>query len=226
MDETTKNQQGDATSEGEGGITSEEETPTFTQKQVEELIRKARSDERADVGRLRKAVEEANKIAESALKRLQEREEEDLKREEEAARDDPEKLTAVQLKREAIRLKAEAEAERRRVEAERTEILTQAEEVRHHRAERLSEKYNVDPSVLLKYGGTTKESMEDLAKSFGERSASSGETTATQTTRMTEPPDSGKTKGSGTGRKPTLEEVQAATPAEFQQKIESGEWVI
>lgn len=221
MDETTKVQQGD-TSEGQGGNTPEQETPTFTKKQADALVVKARSDALAEVGRLKKAADDANRIAQDVLKRLQTREQEDMRREEEAAKDDPEKLSALQMRRQAQQEKIAVEEDRRRVEADRTEIQTQRQEILEHRAERLAEKYNADAALLLKYGGSSKESMEELAKSFGERT-STGESPKG---RMTTSPDSGKTKGSGTARKPTLAEIKAATPAEFDKKIKSGEWLV
>uniref|UniRef100_A0A6M3KLH4 Capsid protein n=1 Tax=viral metagenome TaxID=1070528 RepID=A0A6M3KLH4_9ZZZZ len=197
VDETTKDQQGN-TSDGKGGSTSsEQETPTLTIAQAKALADKARSDALAEVGRLQKAAEQANNIAQGAIRRLREREEEDLRREEEAARGDPERLSTFRSKQAALRAKAEAEEERRKLEEDKSDIQTQRQEVIEHRADRLSEKYNVEPSLLLKYGGTTKESMEELAKSFGERTTPAGDTTEQHYGRMTGPPDSGKTKGSG-----------------------------
>ena len=196
VDETTKSQQGN-TSGDKGGTTSTDDTPTLTTSQAKALADKARSDALAEVGRLQKAAEQSNKIAQDAIRRLREREEEDLRREEEAAKDDPERLSTFRSKQTAMRAKAEAEEERRKLEEEKADIQTQRQEVIEHRAERLSEKYNVDSSLLLKYGGMTKDSMEELAKSFGERTTPAGDTTEQHYGRMTGPPDSGKTKGSG-----------------------------
>lgn len=188
QDETTKTQQDVNTSDEQGGITPEE-TPTLTASQAKAMVDKARSDERAEVGRLKKAADEAYKIAQDVTRRLQERDEADLNREEEEAKDDPGKLTAIRIKRQAQREAAEAKVEKQRIEAERAEIQTERQEVQQIRAERLSDNFNVDVATLLEYGGGTKESMEKLAKSYGERKASSGDI------RIKEPPDSGKTKG-------------------------------
>jgi len=216
VDETTKGQQGNP-STGKGGSTSsEQETPTLTTTQAKALADKARSDALAEVGRLQKAAEQSNKIAQDAIRRLREREEEDLRREEEAAKDDPERLSTFRSKQTAMRAKAEAEEERRKLEEEKADIQTQRQEVIEHRAERLAEKYNVDSSLLLKYGGTTKDSMEELAKSFGERTAESGDTKTQTFGRMTSPPDSGKTAGSG-GL--TAQQVKRMSPQEVNDNI-------
>ena len=61
--------------------------------------------------------------------------------------------------------------------------------------------------------------MEELAKSYGEKTSSGNN-------RETEPPDSGKTKGGGSGRTPTTAELAASTPFETAEKIKSGEWVV
>lgn len=198
----TNNPEGDVkTSTGAEGLTSEKETPTLTESQAKAREAKARSDALSDLGRLKKAAEDARKVAEAAINRLQEREEQDLKREEEAAQGDPEKLSAIRLRREANKAKAEAEEERRKLEVDRADIQTQRQEVLQHHADRLSEKYNVDASTLLKYGGDNKASLEELAKSYGERAGES------KKGRMTSPPDSGKTKGAPGSQ--TLEQLMA-----------------
>ena len=196
VDETTKDQQGKS-SDGKGGSTSTEETPTLTTSQAKALTDKARSDALAEVGRLKKSADQSNKIAQDAIRRLREREEEDLRREEESAKNDPDKLSTFRLKQQAIKAKAEADEARREAEEAQADIQTQRQEILEHRAERLSERYSVESSLLLKYGGTTKESMEELAKSFGERTSTSGETETLTKGRMTSSPDSGKTTGSG-----------------------------
>jgi len=226
--ETTTQPQGTQTSEGESGTTSQE-APTFTQEQVAAREAKARSDALAEVGRLRKALDAASKAGQGAIERLRQREEEDLRREEEAVRDDPEKMSALQMKRKAMETLKRAEEVTSRLETEKTEITTQREQLRHEYAERYAEKYNVSPDILLEYGGNTRESIEKLAKTFGEKSKTSGETTSseTQIIRQTKAPDSGKTKGGVTsGREPTLEEVSSASTQEFAAKVKSGEWIV
>ncbi len=201
----------------EEGQTPEQDL-THTQKQVDAIEAKARSDERADVGRLKKAAEESNRIAQSALKRLQEREDADLAREEEAVKDDPDKFSALRLKRDALRIKAEVEDKMQIVEQKETDIQTQREVIQKHSAEMLAEKYSVTSDTLLRFGA---DGMEELAKSFGERIP--GESLV----RVTTPPDTGKTKGgTPSGRKPTLEEVKAVSAEVYMANIQSGEWVI
>ncbi len=182
--------------QGEGTTPEVEKgkTPTLT-PEAQALINRANTA-LTDFGRLQAELKRSQSIAESALKRLKEQEETNLRREEESVRDDPEKLSALRLKRDAMKLKEEAETEREKIESEKSELLTQRQELRIHRASRLSERYNVATDVLLKYGGDTTEGMEELAKSFGEK--------AGESKRLTEPPDSGKTKGGSSKNLETL----------------------
>lgn len=210
MGENDNVNQGDKTSEGQNASTSTNENPTFTTDQVNKMVSKARSDALAEVGRLRKATEDAIKSAQMASQRLQKMEEAQLRAEEESAKDDPAKLSALQLRRQAQQRAAEVEAEKQKLEAERSEILTQRQEIREHRAEKLAEKYSVDTNVLLKYGGESKDAMEELAKSFGERKP--GESMATRTVTA---PDSGRTKGGSSGL--TVEQVKKMSPQELNQ---------
>lgn len=211
MTDETTNQQGVETSVDGSGTTSEE-TASLTPTQARAMAEKARSDALAEVGRLKKAYEENERIAQDVLRRLQEREEADWRREEEAAMDDPGKLSAIRRDRAATKKLADAEAKERQNKARDTEFQSQTQEILAIRAERLAEKFNVNQAVLLKYGGGTKESMEELAKSYGERKAASGETR----TRMTSPPDGGRTTGGG---KPlTKEDVAKMSPEERNRR--------
>lgn len=215
------------TTTSEGTEDTPQETQTFTEEQVEKMVSKARSDALSEVGRIKKSADDSYKIAQDALKRLQAREEADLQRELEQVRDDPEKLSAVRIKQEAIKQRAEAEAKMREVEREKAEIQTQRSEVLGIYAERLAEKYNVSSDTIVKFGGGSKDNMQELAKSFGERVAmkvAQPDGAGTQS-RMTSPPDSGRTKGAVTGKRPSLEEVQSASPQEYMAKINSGEWI-
>lgn len=209
-DETTP-QQGDQTSAGDSGTTSEEK-PTLTITQARAMSAKDRSDALAELGRIKKAAEDNGRIAQDALRRLQEYEEGALRREEEAAKDDPDKLSAIRERRTSARRVAEAEAKERQVAARESEFQAQLQELLSIRAERLSEKYNASQDVLLKYGGGTKESMEELAKTFGERKTAPGETK----TRVTSPPDSGKNTGGG--KQLTKEDVAKMSPEERNRR--------
>lgn len=210
MDKSTT--QADATLSNEEEKTPKE-TPTLTESQVRVREAKARNDALAEVGRLRKAADDANKIAQDVVRRLQQREEADLAREEEAIKDDPEKLSALRLKRDAIRIKAEVEEIKRTTEVEKAEIQSGRQEILQHHADRLSERYNVNADILLKYGGNSKSSLEDLAKSYGEKVSDESKI------RVTSPPDSGKTKGGG--KELTVEDVKKMSPQErFERSAE------
>ena len=222
MSETQPDPKGSQTSAGEEGNTSEQEDPTLTESQAKARENKARSDALAEVGRYRKAAEDATRITRDVTKRLQEREEAELKREEEAVKDDPAKLTALGMKREALKSKREAEELLQKAEEKEAEIQNKEKAILRHHADRLAERYSIDADTLLKFGGATEDSLADLAKKFGEKTP-----TGESKDRETEAPDSGRTKGGApSGRKPTLAEVQAATPEEFEAKTKSGEWKV
>ena len=217
------NPEGDKTPSGAKGETSEQEL-TFTQKQVDTLVGKAKSDTLTDYKRLEAEFKRSQSVAEAAIKRLRTIEENQLRAEEEAVRDDPERLSALRMKREAFQAKTEAEELKRQTEQEKTEIQSQRQEILQHHADRFSERYNVDASVLLKYGGASRDSLEDLAKSFGERTEPAGEP-QNETTRMKSPPDSGKTKGTGGNRltRKSLDEYNATGKTTQQIMADSKE---
>jgi len=205
MDEITEIQQGEETSVVDDETTSGEEVPTFTREQVDAEKAKARSDALTEVGRLRKAAEDNARIAKSVTERLQKREEEDMRREEEAAEGDPIKLSSIQLRRQAIKAQADADERIRRAEEKEAELQTQSREILTFNADVLAGKYNVSSDTLLKFGGETKGSMEELAKSYGERNT-------VVSNRMKGAPDSGKTKGSGKGL--TVDDIKNMSPQE------------
>lgn len=196
-------------------------TTTFTkeqQVQVDALVAKAKSDTKTDIGRLEAELKRSQSVTQGALSRLKQIDEERVRAEEEAIRDDPAKLSAFRMKQDALRIKAEAEDERKIAEAVRAEAQTHLQEALQDRAERLAEKYNVDASVLLQYGGTNRASMENLAKSYGERTAEAGDKSkqTSQTTRMTNAPDKGRTSGGGGGL--TKTDVTKMSPEEQHQR--------
>lgn len=200
MGETKETLQGISSVEDKGS-TSEQETPTFTKSQVDKI----RSDERTEAGRLRKQLEGSVRNSEALLKRLNEKDEEDLRREEVAADGDPGKLSELQRKRQIARREAEAEQKLKDAEAKEADAQTKYQKILSRHAVSLSEKYNVDSNVLLKYAGADEEAMEELAKSFGERTGESTETLSR--------PDRSKTRGEAKGL--TAADVQKMTPAEL-----------
>ncbi len=219
MDEP-KEPQDEPTSEGTED-TSEKEPITFTQKELEEATRKARSDVLAEAGRYKAESERALKAAQAAQKRLDDMQRVQDEADLETHRDEPEKLSAI--KERIARRKAESDLEEAMQKLnEKDEKLKElegkeAESTKERNAREIAARLGIDANRLAKLArftdGTT-EAIEDIAKDLPKLQEKKPLTT-----------DSGKTKG-GAGKKPTLEEVQAASPAEFDKKVQSGEWVV
>jgi len=203
----TDNPKGDVTeqtSEGKEGTTSQE-IQTFTKKQVEDAVAKARSDALTEVGRLRKAYEDTKQYADSAMSRIKQIEEESYRSQEEQAKDDPDELSRIRRRRQ--------DAERQvKLEERETKVKTQLDRLLQVTAKELSKQYSVSDDILLKYAGEDADSMEVLAKSFGERTIP-----GKSVTRMTEQPDDGKTKGNTKGL--TKEDVSKMSPEEQHRRM-------
>ncbi len=184
----------------------EEQTPqaqTLTKEEHERAIAKAKSDTMADYKRLETELKRSQSIAEAAVKRLQKIEEDNYRREEEAVRDNPDELTRIRKRRQDAEREAQLAEKEAKLNAQYTRILQTT-------ARSLEAQYNVSAETLLEYAGEDAEKMEKLAKSFGERK---GEST---TTRMTEKPDDGKTKGASKGL--TLEDIKKMSAEEINQR--------
>lgn len=227
-DETKENQTGADTSADEGGSTSEKETELLPKATVKELVEKAKSDALAEVGRYKKAAEEAIKQMQAVDERLSRMQDEHFEVELVAAKDDPDRLREIRQRQRDAKERASADAEKRRWDVEKAaydERIRKAEAIeRRELAREIATEFKVDYKTLEKFGND-KETMIELAKSLPKSGDAQGGQ-GNQGTRVTEPPESGKTKGVSTGKKPTLEEVKSVSPAEFQKKISSGEWVI
>ena len=209
-----KGASGTQTPQEEDGLTPDE-TPTLTKKEAEALVAKATHNTLTDYKRLETEFNRSQSVAQAAISRLKVMEDQQLRAEEESVKDDPERLSALRLKREAVRLKQEAEEEMQKVETGRAEVKTQYQEILTSHAERLSEKYNVKPEYLLKYGGTSKGSMEELAQTYGERTAElPGETKTNQPKKVVT--YSGQTKGGSAGL--TMADVAKMSVAERRDR--------
>lgn len=197
--------QGDVlTLDAEGGQTPQK-PETFTQTQVDAAIAKARNNTTTDVGRLQKALDESNRIAQSALRRLKEVEDEDYRRQEEASKDDPDELSRIRQRR--------RDAERQaNLEEREAKVKTQLQHLTQTNAKTLASEYNVSADMLLKYAGDDVNKMEELAKSYGERQGKSEKPAK----RMTEAPDSGKTIGASKGLR--KEDVAKMSPEEQNRR--------
>ncbi len=218
LDETKETQ--DESSESTE-TTSGENEETFTKGQLEEAGRKGKSDALAEVGRLKKATENAIKAAQTAEDRvdqmIKDQEDTELK----AANGDTEKLSAIkerQLRRvvesNLAKMKSELNVKTDELEAANVE---KAENAKERNARDSASRLGVDAKMLAKLAKFTDgsiEAIEELAKSL-----------PTKEEKKVLKVDSGKTIGGGSGKKPSLEEIKAATPAEYDKKVTSGEWV-
>ena len=201
------------TPEGDGQ--TPEENPTLTRKQADALVAKATHNSLTDYKRLETEFNRSQSVAQAAINRLKAMEEQQLRAEEEAVRDDPDRLSALRLRREATKEKQEAAEERQKVAEEKAEILTQRQEILSSHAERLAEKYNVKPEHLLKYGGTSKDSLEELAQTYGEREDKPEVEVKTTPKVVTY---SGKTKGGSAGL--TGADVKKMSATERKERAE------
>jgi len=164
------------------GVTPKE-TPTLT-PEVQALVAKANAT-LTNVGRLEAEIRRSQSVANAALTRLKEVEEESYRRREEEVKDDPGELARIRRERQDRDRQA-------KLEERETKVQTQLERLLKVNAKALSTQYNVDEEVLLSFAGEDADNMERLAKSFGERGES-------KVVRMKEEPDDGRTKGAGAG---------------------------
>lgn len=216
MDETKQGQQGDITSAQQDGSTSGE-TELLPKSTVEAMVSKARSDALSELGRYKKAADEAVRQVQAVEERLSRLQEERFEAELEAVKEDPDRLREIRQRQRETKERMSAETERRRWESEKAaydERIKKAETIeRRDLAREIATEFNVDYKTLEKFG-TDRETMVELAKSLPK----SGDAQGGQGSRVTEPPESGKTKGIST-RKLTLEAVQKMTPEERAKRF-------
>ncbi len=166
--EETKDTQDESSEDTKG--TSEKETETFTKKQLVEARTQGKSDGLSESGRLKKAKEASDKIAERAIARLEkfekDQEDDELRR----AEGDEKQLSAI--KERQIRRQAESNLANKNTELEElTEKLRQAEDIsgqytKEQNAREIATRLEVDPKRLVKLAKLTdgsKEAIEELA---------------------------------------------------------------
>ncbi|MCK5021115.1 MAG: hypothetical protein KAS32_29160 [Candidatus Peribacteraceae bacterium] len=159
--------------------TSEKETETFTKEQLDEARTRGKSDGLSESGRLKKAKEASDKIAERAIARLEkfekDQEDEELRR----AEGDEKKISAINERR--IRRQAETDLANKSTELEElTEKLRQAEEIsgqytKEQNAREIAARLDVDPKKLVKlskYTDGSKEAIEELASELPKKGES------------------------------------------------------
>ncbi len=185
----TDNKQDDTSAEEKG--TSDKETETFTKEQLDDARTRGKSDGLSESGRLKKAKEASDKIAERAITRLEkfekEMEDEELRR----AEGDEKKVSAINERR--IRRQAETDlATMTQERDEEKEKRQQAEDIisestKERKAREIATRLEVDPKKLIKlskYTDGSDEAIEDIAKELPKK----GETKSLKI-------DSGKTIG-------------------------------
>lgn len=208
MADKTENANQDAkTSDKQEGTTSQE-TQTFTKKDVEEIVRQATSDALAEIGRTtKKALEENANFYKGKLSQVIESRFND---EMESSKDDPARLNEIKNRKTSLQRELEIEERERAVAAKEQETMatldrTKATE-RQIKASQLATKYNISAEMLIKFGG---DNMDDLAKSYGERSTE-------EKTKQTTVVYSGKTKGGSAGL--TRADVVKMSPQERKER--------
>jgi len=212
MDET-KETQGVATSEDTKGTS--ETTKTFTEEQVVERERQAKSDVSAELGRMKKLNEGLIKSSQAIQDRLDKRDREEVEREREKYQDKPDKLSAItekQARREAESKLTKVEQELEDEKAKTAEAQgVSAKYTKEQNAREIATRLGVDFKPLMKFTDGSTEAMEDLAKSLPKK----GET-------QTITPDSGKTIGGGEGIPTNLEQFKKwveTIPQEEYEKL-------
>ena len=218
LDETKETQ--DESSEDAKG-TSDENEETFTKEQLEEAGRKGKSDALAEAGRMKKTTENAIKAAQAAETRIDQMIKDQEDAELKSAAGDEEKLSAIkerQLRRVAESNLAKMTSDlNEKTEELATANVEKAENAKERNARDAATRLGVDGKLLVKlakFTDGTIEAIEEIAKSL-----------PTKEEKKVLKVDSGKTIGGGSGKKPSLEELKAATPAEYDKKVASGEWV-
>ena len=192
LDETKETQ--DESSESTE-TTSGENEETFTKGQLEEAGRKGKSDALAEVGRLKKATENAIKAAQAAETRvdqmIKDQEDAELK----SAAGDEERMSAI--KERSLRRKAESDLTQLKSELDTkneeldTANAEKAENTKERNARDAASRLGVDSKMLVKLAkftdGST-EAIEDVAKELPKKDGG-------KSLKV----DSGKTTGGGGG---------------------------
>lgn len=176
---------------------------TITREEHEKALRDATSAILADVGRQKKATDDAMKTATAAQARLDKMLKEQTDAELEAARDNPEQLSGIRERQRRREMESQLEEARQEL-TDKTAKLTQyesrdAETARETKAVEIATRLNVDAARLIKmskYTDGTPEAIEDLAKELPKKDGKPGGLR----------PDSSASIGGGS----TWEQVRAA----------------
>lgn len=176
MDENKDTKQGGPQTTGQTSGDVKGSTPapeTYTKESQEKAV----SDALATAGRTAKALtdrETAVQASETAVKAAEAKVAEAQKAKDaaelEAARSDPDQLSAVQKKqalkaREDALAKSEAELARSKAEHQSDIGAAKTSQV-EKKAMEIATQYKVDAATLVKFGGSSPETMEELAKTL------------------------------------------------------------
>lgn len=207
--------------------TSEQQEPqTFTQEERDKAVSDALSaagrdaksitDKSAEATRILEAAQQLQRDTKAERERWQDERDE---AERESVRTDTDALKSVEERQRQRRERDKLAEDRRKLDddtAKHQEKFQKADQAeRREKATEIATRHNVDAETLIKFTDGSPEAMEGLAQTLPKK----GEPKPALKI------DSSKTVGAK-GRKPTLEEVQAASPAEYDAKVKSGEWVV
>jgi hypothetical protein len=137
----------------------------------EKQLRDARTAVMADVGRQKKAAEDAMRTAQAAQERLNKLLKDQEQAELEAAKDNPEKLSALQERQKRRQIESELETARTELNDKNTRLTQyesrEAESARETKAREIAARLSVDATELVtlsKYTNGTPEAIEEIAK--------------------------------------------------------------
>ena len=211
-------------SEGESQKDSQE-PKTYTEDEVEKKFSQQRSVLDKKIATLEKKVSTFQGV-ETEISKLKglisQQEKEDDNRAIESFKDDPEALKEYRGRKTVREDRAKLSQEKADFERTKVNYEDDLKELRAFKSEKdaheVAERLSVDVQPILKYLTKVQDaSPEDIEEFAG---------TLTKRTDSKTPLklDSSKTIG-GKGKKPTLEELQAASPAEYDAKKKSGDWI-
>jgi len=204
-----------------------EQTPSVTQADIEALKAQWAKDHEAEIAR---AVNDAEARVQSALMKRHKQDLEQLQTQTQMSDIDAEEKRSIEEYGESPQLRAHFQERR----ATRQAATEWNKRFREGYAYKYAKEYGVDEKELLEADSI--EEMQEVAKRKADSKRGSdyqglqGQIAALtkRIEEMSKPPqeiDTGRyVPGGGTGRVPSLEELQDSTPAETAQRVKKGEW--
>ena len=96
-------------------------------------------------------------------------------------------------------------------------LETENKTLKDARLSDVATKYGIPVEKMKEIGIDDPNRIETLAQLFGGKKSD-------EQSKITSTPDPGDISGSGTGKKPTYEELHDSDPFETEKKVKSGEW--